>query len=214
MTIRVPPRSPGSSELRNDAKRGPRSMAMAAAPSSRMLGDRVGRRRAPAASHRARPPRSGAAAGCLPGRRCAASAGATSNVKRASAPSGSIRPATRGMRMSPTMISRDGLRSSIGVPATGASARDTKSTGTNHARAFARRRGRQRDQPSGDRRDLLVGREHDRLPADGDRQPAGDRCLPASLKPKSRARSSTANISWPLIVRAGSGRRPSRDSTV
>ena len=43
-------------------------------------------------------------------------------------------PATRGTRTFPTTMSRDGLRRSIAVPNAGASARGTKSTGTNHAR--------------------------------------------------------------------------------
>ena len=79
--------------------------------------------------------------------------------------------------------------------------------------AVARGWRRQRNEAAGDGRELLAGRQHDGLAADGDRQASGDRVF-ARLKPNRRARSSTANISWPLSVRAASGRRPSRERTV
>jgi hypothetical protein len=140
-------------------------------------------------------------------------AGATSNVSRATGPCMSIRPAMRGTRTSPTITSRVGFRRSIRVPATGASARFTKSTGTNQAR------------PS---RAGGAGSETSRPATEASSCPGESTMVcpriaivnpPAivssrAVKPKRRARSSTANISWLLIVRTGSGRRPSRDRTV
>ena len=140
-------------------------------------------------------------------------AGATSSVTRASAPSPSIRPLTRGMRISPTRTSRDAFRSSIGVPATGASARGTKSTGTNQARpSRAGGAGNDTSRPATDTISWL-----------GDSRMVWFRTLTVSapaavssltVRVNTRARSSSANISCPLTTRTGSGCRPSRETTV
>ena len=60
--------------------------------------------------------------------------GATSSVSRVIGPITSMFPPTRGTRTLPTRISRDGFRNSRGVPIAAASARGTKSTGTNQER--------------------------------------------------------------------------------
>ena len=139
--------------------------------------------------------------------------GATSRVNRATAPCTSTRPAIRGTRISPTTTSRDGRRNSIRVPATGARARFRKSVGTNH------------DRPSrvggADSETSRPATEASSWPGESTMVCARSVIVspPAIVssrvvKLKRRASSSTANISWPLIGRTASGRRPSRESTV
>ncbi len=70
------------------------------------------------------------------------------------------------------MISRDGLRSSSGVPSAGASARGTKSTGTNQARpSRAGGAGNEISRPATEAR-LWPGRQDDGLGARRNRQAA------------------------------------------
>ena len=103
---------------------------------------------------------------CLPARRCAASA-ARRRASRASAlPSGSTRAATRGTRMSPTRISRDGLRSSRRVPS------DRRQRAADEIDRHVPRRARRAPARAGseisrprDRGERLLRREHDRLRA-------------------------------------------------
>jgi hypothetical protein len=110
-------------------------------------------------------------------------------------------------------MSLDGLRSSTREPSTSPMARGTKSTGTNQAL------------PS---RTGAAGSEMSRPPTDARLWPGESTIVwlrtvtvrppaaasSATLRSKSRARSSSANISWPASVRAGRGLRPSRERTV
>jgi hypothetical protein len=115
--------------------------------------------------------------------------------------------------MSPVNSSREAFRSSSRAPSAGASARGTKSTGTNQVRpSLTGGAGSETRRPP-----------TEASPWPGDRTivcPFDDSVIPPAavssrtLSSKSRARSSSANISWPLITRAARGRRPSRDSTV
>ena len=90
--------------------------------------------------------------------------GATSSVSRASAPCGSTSPATRGTRRSPTMTSRDGLRSSSRVPSDGASARGDEVDRHEPGRARrVRARAGSEIEPAADRGKALTRRQHDRL---------------------------------------------------
>ena len=70
------------------------------------------------------------------------------------------------------MINRAGFRRSTRVPIAGASARETKSTGTNHARPSRTGARRERDQPAPDRGERLARAEHDRLRLRCHREPA------------------------------------------
>ena len=156
---------------------------------------------------RARRHRSGPAGALRPASRCAGVGGATSSVTRVRQPSGSTRAATRGIRTSPMRSSRDGLRSSRRAPRRGASARLTKSTGTYHVAAVARP-ARRAARSSVRRRTraaaAATARSSAFRPSPSGRRPAASS---RTVRLNSRARSSSANISWPLITR---GERPAR----
>ena len=121
------------SDVLKVAKRGPKSIAMMPDPRRpehwRSNRERGGGSAASSMSASNRTSRRGPswATVCGVGGRRRASGGRRLRAARS-------RPATRGARMSPSRSSREGFRSSTRVPSGGASARGTKSTGTNQVR--------------------------------------------------------------------------------
>ena len=213
MTSRPAPRSPGVSVVRNEAKRGPRSMAMDAGSSPGLTfatrsGDAVAGSAASSMSASKR------TVSLVPSWTTVCGvAGAMSSVNRARLPSVSMRPTMRGARMSPTRISLDGFRSSTWPPRAGPRARPTKSTGTYHVRpSRTGAAGSEMSRPLSEARLWPGDSAIVSVPAVTVRPPAAVSSRTTTLK--SRARSSSANISWPDMIRAASGRLPSRDSTV
>ena len=160
--------------IRREARARDRSTIDAAPSPGRMFCTRSGT--GEAGSARSRPSASNRMTRRLPSCSTACGVGgATSSVTRASDPCGSIAPAdARHADVADEQEPR-GLRSSTRVPSDGASARGTKSTGTNQLASLADRRGGQRDQAPADRREALARRQHDRLRSRRDRQPAGER---------------------------------------
>ena len=140
--------------------------------------------------------------------------GATSIVTRVvPAPATSERAAIRGRRTPKAMISRDGLRSSTPPDRIDDSARLTKSTGTYHVRpSRAGAAGSEIIRPATEASGCWVESTIVCAPAVMVRPPAA--ASSRTVKLKSRARSSSANISWPPSTRAASGRRASRVTTV
>ena len=124
-----------------------------------------------------------------------------------------MRAVMRGTRKSPATMSRDGRRSSSRVPSAGASARGTKSIGTNQLRpSLTGGAGSETTRPAAEASAwpavsvmVCVLVEMVRPPASASSR---------EVRSNSRARSSSANISWPLMRRTGSGRRASLVSTV
>ena len=118
--MRPAPRSPGTSEVRNEAKRGPRSIDDGRRAFGRPHGlNQVGRGR----GGQRRVERVGFEpndqARCRPATPCAAWPARRRASGGRARPAASIRPATRGTRMSPREISRDGFRSSRRDPERG-----------------------------------------------------------------------------------------------
>jgi hypothetical protein len=140
--------------------------------------------------------------------------GATSIVIVVVAPPiASDRAAIRGRRTPPARIRRDGFRSSAPPGRIEASARLTKSTGTYQVRpSRAGAAGSEIIRPETDASGCCVESTIVCGPDVTIRPPAA--ASSRTVRLKSRARSSSANISWPPIVRAGSGRRASRVTTV
>ena len=209
------PRSPGMSDVLNDANRGPRSITSGRGTfAGADCLDELGR------------PADGGQDGVehvgfepdeqtrpVLGRRYEASPAAlrASGGRRVRAARCVRRCAARGCRRSSS--SREVCAARAREPSAGASARDTKSTGTNHVRPSRTGGAGSEMQPSADGCEALAGRQYDGLIAHGDGQPPAA-ASSRTVSSKSGARSSSANISCPAASRVASGRRPSRVSTV
>ena len=173
--MRAAPAVPGWSATRNEANRGPRSSAITCGVSPTWMAwrasvDGVAGSTASSASASKRISRRDPSCATVCG-----VGGATSSVTRVRLPIGSTCAATRGIRMSPTRIRREGLRSSRRDPKIGASARADEIDGDVPGPAVTYRRGRQRDHPARDGGQRLLRRQDDRLTVDGHRQPASRR---------------------------------------
>ena len=124
-----------------------------------------------------------------------------------------MRPATRGARMSPSSSSREGFRSSTREPQQRRERARNEINRHEPGASLAHRRRRQRDETPADGRQALAGGEDDDLVADGDGQSAGGGIL-ADREIEERREILEREHLLPGKLRAASGRRPSRVSTV